>query len=347
MSGPKDIDWHLIEEEIIKRARERELRLEIEREERRLRSEREKIEITVMEEIKLKNLSFQINENCCANKSLMKKLEGLVNEFNMIFERYNGSKYLENKKILREKEIEIKNIINEKNISENYKINILEGFIKDIYAKENKYIEEEKRNKEILERYNDLFLSYEILNEKLDKKKTITKSEDITEIKRQINGLEVEVENLKGYIGEKEDYEYVIESVDEAMNELGYNIISSEVLKKVNRKIVDNIYEFDERSILNVFTSDNGTMMFEITGVSDKKREMSSLEKLKIKESMDSFCGEYEIIKKKLEKKGIVFGRENLRKADERYVRNRVIDSKRIKVENRMSVRKNKNRYIE
>lgn len=250
--------------------------------------------------------------------------------------------------ILKLKKKEVDNLIKEVQIGNDYKVNQIQAFIKDIYRKEEEYLKEEEINKEIVNNYNSLFASYEILREKLDVEVKFTKSRSIEIMKSQFRDLEIEVERLNNCFSEIEDYDYIVQSIDEVMEELGYDILSSEVLNRVNRNIVDSIYSFDDNSVLNLFTSDNGTIMFEVTGISNEKREISSLEKLKLKESMNTFCGKYDAIKKKLAERGIFFGSENLRPADERYARIRVVNENRYKVKNvsKATIRSNKSRYI-
>jgi len=57
---------------------------------------------------------------------------------------------------------------------------------------------------------------------------------------------------------------------------------------------------------------------------------MTSLEALKVKESMESFCTKYPIIKERLKEKGIQMSNENLKPPHERYAR--AIDLSKKKV---------------
>lgn len=445
MSGPKDADWYLSEEERLRRAEERRIRLEQERRDRELTNEIEELKNSIKEEISNKNhknikfieslnkyeleasivkereeiarnievnsrdilnksdcytigakeaylkelnnlgeyindkydeidklnyklfyivnentskefinkinsgsLDFNVKRNDSLSTKSEEKLKSVINEFNKLFNRYCESKYLSEKVILKLKKKEVDNLIKEVRICNDYKVNQIQAFIKDIYRKEEEYLKEEEINKEIVNNYNSLFASYEILREKLDVEVKFTKSRSIEIMKSQFRDLEIEVERLNNCFSEIEDYDYIVQSIDEVMEELGYDILSSEVLNRVNRNIVDSIYSFDDNSVLNLFTSDNGTIMFEVTGISNEKREISSLEKLKLKESMNTFCGKYDAIKKKLAERGIFFGAENLRPADERYARIRVVNENRYKVKNisKATIRSNKSRYI-
>lgn len=271
----------------------------------------------------------------------------VIEEFKNMYEKLNN-KYILNKGILNLKNEEVENLIKDNQLPIEYKISQIKDYIKEIYEKEPGFIEEENLNKKREEDYNSKYALYEIICKNLNIEKELVKTEDITSINKEILLIEEEIDRLKKVLAEKEEYNYIVDSINEIMIELGYNVISSDIMKKVNRTIVDNIYEFDDKSVLNVFTSDNGTIMFEVTGISNEKKEPTSLDKLKIKESMDNFCNKYSLIKEKLAERGILFGKENLKPAEEKYARIRVVSEEKYKVSNKMNVKsKNyKNKYL-
>jgi hypothetical protein len=136
-----------------------------------------------------------------------------------------------------------------------------------------------------------------------------------------IDKLKREVEQKQSDLVKKEEAEYISESINEVMAELGYDVVASDFMTTPKRNIIHNVYEFELGNVINAFTSDNGSLMFEVTGVKEGGAELSSLEKLKIKESMETFCTQYPEVKKRLRGRGIELKFEDLKPPDERYAR--------------------------
>lgn len=255
----------------------------------------------------------------------------VVSEFNQLFNQCVSSAPSEEQSLLHTKKLEVDELLSNEMLSEDYKINQIKLLIKDLYAKQHEY----DINQQLLQQYQQHYVMYQLLCEKLHREVTLNKYPLKSNLNTSLEQLTTTITQYKRQLQEQEDYDYIVSSINEVMEEMGYDIIHSEVLSKVNRNIVDHIYSFNNDSVLNVFTSDNGTIMFEVTGISNEKKEMSSLEKLKIKESMDEFCGQYDQIKQKLAQRGIRFGRENIKPADEKYARVRVVSKEKYDINQR------------
>lgn len=161
---------------------------------------------------------------------------------------------------------------------------------------------------------------------------------------------EAEKELLEKRIGQKREAlskereaSYISESINEVMAELGYDIVASDYMSTPKRNIIHNLYDFGDRNILNVYASDNGSVMFEVTGIKEKE-ELTSMDKLRIKEGMDRFCPQYQKIKEALALKGITICSENLLPADVRYARTVDVEEKRKSGDKRASRRRNNNK---
>ena len=128
--------------------------------------------------------------------------------------------------------------------------------------------------------------------------------------------------------------EYIAKSVHEVMEKLGYDILATDYMVKKKQNIHHHIYEFGFEQAVNVFVSDNGSILFEVSGIGEENTEMTSLQKLKVTEAMEAFCTHYEEIKEELKEKGIHLNNENLSPADEKYARKIDISNKNI-VKNR------------
>ena len=141
--------------------------------------------------------------------------------------------------------------------------------------------------------------------------------------------LKQETDDLEQSLERKEEMNYIANCVHEVIESLGHELIATDYMKTKMRQVEHQIFEIDNNHVVNVFTSDNGSVLFEVTGVSEERREATSLEKLKIKESMGAFCGQYEEIKRRLRERGVELINEDLKQADEKYVRIMNISSKK------------------
>lgn len=138
--------------------------------------------------------------------------------------------------------------------------------------------------------------------------------ENITDLKL----LEESISILKKMIENKKSDEYISETMKKVMSDLGYNVIRSDTVSNANKNIMKNFYDFSKNSILNISSSNDGAVMMEIMG---KHTELTEEEKLTVKCDMDRFCPNYYIIKRELEKYGIILNNEKLFEANIKYVR--------------------------
>ena len=152
-----------------------------------------------------------------------------------------------------------------------------------------------------------------------------------------------EIRRLDQEHTEKQEIEYIVQSVHEVMENLGYDILATDYMVKKKHNVHHNIYEFGFEQAVNVFVSDNGSILFEVTGLGEGQSEMTSLEKLKVTEAMEAFCTHYVDIREELKGKGIYLKNENLSPADERYARMIDISNKKlVKKRNQGSAKVNK-----
>ena len=142
--------------------------------------------------------------------------------------------------------------------------------------------------------------------------------------------LTQETGRLEAQLQKKVQTEYIAQSIDEVMAELGYEIVATDFMTTPQRSTVHHIYEFEQGNVINVYASDNGSLMFEVSGVQGSDSPMTDLEKLKVKESMESFCTKYPVIRDRLKERGIQMNHEDLKPPDVRYAR--AIDLRRKKV---------------
>ena len=199
------------------------------------------------------------------------------------------------------------------------------------FANKKKYDEIYERLWKEKEEYGKLLVHYQTLCQLLNipENEEFFHPEDmmLPEVKER---LKAEIARLDQKHAEQQEINYIVNSVHEVMQSLGYEILATDYMVRKKQNVHHHIYELGFEQAVNVFISDNGSILFEVSGVSNGPKELSSLEKLKVKEAMEAFCTKYEEIKEGLKQKGIHLCNENLSPADERYVRNIDISQKNV-----------------
>lgn len=122
-----------------------------------------------------------------------------------------------------------------------------------------------------------------------------------------LNSLRHEVAELESQSAEIEEQQYISESLDQVMRDMGYNVVGSrEVVKKSGRKFRNELYHFSEGSVVNVTYAANGQISMELGGVDTCDREPSEEESSVLCDEMVEFCDEFPEIERRLKEKGVV-----------------------------------------
>ena len=132
--------------------------------------------------------------------------------------------------------------------------------------------------------------------------------------------IENEIREGNSQLQKINNNELISETIDEVMEELGYSVIAAEHISSPKREVEHHVYQFNNSNVINAFTSDNGSILFEVTGVK-VNNDLSSMEKLKIKEGMDEFCDVYPKISRELENRGVTISLKTVFPADTKYAR--------------------------
>lgn len=160
------------------------------------------------------------------------------------------------------------------------------------------------------------FVTYKSLTSLLEVEMKPTES-----FEHSLEVLNKEIEFLNELYEKKYHNELVSETINEVMDDLGYHLIVSDEIHTPKREIDQRIYEFNNDNVINAYTSDNGTVLFEVTGVKENNDEMTELEKLRVKEGMDDFCSTFPTIQEKLKEKGVQISLKKSFPADVRFAR--------------------------
>lgn len=122
-----------------------------------------------------------------------------------------------------------------------------------------------------------------------------------------LNSLRHKVAELESQSAKIEEQQYISESLDQVMRDMGYNVVGSrEVVKKSGRKFRNELYHFSEGSVVNVTYAANGQISMELGGVDTCDREPSEEESSVLCDEMVEFCDEFPEIERGLKEKGVV-----------------------------------------
>ena len=121
---------------------------------------------------------------------------------------------------------------------------------------------------------------------------------------------------LQANYQEANEREYIIAGVNDVMKDLGYNIISSEYVSKRQ----DNLYEFTNEAGIEVFVSDDGTIMMQVVAMGDNE-DLSGRERQNLVNQMANFCERYPDIKNALKAKGIILKQEKMLPANAEFAK--------------------------
>lgn len=122
-----------------------------------------------------------------------------------------------------------------------------------------------------------------------------------------IADLKAEISKLEAEALENSEQEYIAETIDEVMKEMGYDLIGSrEVTKKSGKRFRDELYTFSEGTAVNIRYDNQGKIAMELGGIDSADRLPSSSEASRLEDEMVAFCDKFTEFEKRLAAKGIV-----------------------------------------
>ncbi|KAA9023913.1 hypothetical protein [Niallia endozanthoxylica] len=242
--------------------------------------------------------------------------------FNELILPYIESNYLQKKNIEEIKALysRTESIFKDEKWDKKYRYAQIDQRLKAFLTTKSKYDREIGVFNQLEQEFEFLLISYQTLCEMLDKE-TVKHPFSIQDGPSQVEALKEDISTLEKQLREKEETEYIANSVNEIMTSLGYEVVSSDIMQTPKRRVVQQLYDFGEDSVINVSASDDGSLLFQVAGISEgPKREASSLEKVRMMENMEKFCEKYPVIREKLLTKGIELTNEDLKPTCEEYV---------------------------
>ncbi len=122
-----------------------------------------------------------------------------------------------------------------------------------------------------------------------------------------------EIARLEQLALEQKEREYIKKSLDEAMQEMGYELIGDRVASKKNgKRIRHELYSLGNGTAVDVTYSENGQITMELGGIDETDRQPDADESAQLVEDMKNFCGDYDALAKRLAEKGITTKRLNI-----------------------------------
>ena len=194
------------------------------------------------------------------------------------------------------------------------------GFLKNFYAMS--VVPFVKACKEYEALYNEYGAEYERKYSIYKENARILGIEpiDIPFSKDAITVLNEKIEVTENAIQHREEQAYISQCVDEAMREMGYEVLGNrDVVKKNGKHFHNELYLFDEGTAVNVTYANDGQITMELGGVDTEDRIPSDQECTGLADEMQSFCKDYAALEKKLQEKGIVTKRISILPPEPQY----------------------------
>lgn len=272
------------------------------------------------------------------NNETKAKLDQEYNKLLELLDFYLHNEYLVSNSIEVE---DFKNatekIYKDKSLDLRYRIEALTSRLSTFKGTKNKYDKEISTNTILKNEFDMLHIEYLSLCNILEEEPQLFELnfQDCHEI---INNLKKEMERQALRLKKKDESNYVIQSINEVMQELGYELLGSEIMENSRMSTQHDIYEFDGGNVINIYTADDSSVLFEVTGVKEDNQELTKIQKVKIKEGMEKFCSQYDVILQKLKDRDIQFEYQSLKEPDIKYARaislDNVIGERKIMKEN-------------
>ena len=163
--------------------------------------------------------------------------------------------------------------------------------------------------------YEEYKTSYEILCKELDLMPQVM---EISE--EAIAFYKSKTEELQDILLKRRTREMVMETIDEVMAEMGYDLVASrDVTKKSGKQYHDELFLYGDGTAISVVQSSEGQITMEIGGLDYGDRMPTSQEAQEMSTQMASFCVDYDKITEALKEHGLDMKQVSRLPADPQY----------------------------
>lgn len=156
--------------------------------------------------------------------------------------------------------------------------------------------------KENREQYNSMLDKYTALCKQIgvQEKQMELSEKGLIELEKSITDLECQA-------NQDAEQAYIIQSVDEVMTEMGYEVIGNRhVRKKSGKEFRSKLFTYEDGTVINMTEASNGQITMEIGGTDIKDRLPNANERVSLRKTMESFCRDFHEIEERLSERGVV-----------------------------------------
>lgn len=182
-------------------------------------------------------------------------------------------------------------------------------YLENFYAMQvSPFVHECQQYMESGEEYEELLAQYGMLaNELGEKQKAYVFS------KQAVEELRKDIARLEKTLMRAREQEYISAAVDEALCEIGYELVGARtVVKRSGKRFKNGLYCIEEGNAVNVTFSDNGQISMELGVLDVVDRAPDEEEAEDLEDAMRAFCADYKKLEARLAKKGILINHMSL-----------------------------------
>lgn len=155
--------------------------------------------------------------------------------------------------------------------------------------------------KEHIDEYEDLLHQYVYLAAE-----TETPAKHFVFSEENIERLQEEISKLNQILLAQKEQEYISAAIDEAMLEMGYELIGEKnVVKRSGKKFKKGLYTLEEGTAVNVTFSDSGQISMELGVLDVQDRVPTESEATELEDDMRAFCVDYSELEQILVRRGV------------------------------------------
>ncbi len=161
-------------------------------------------------------------------------------------------------------------------------------------------------DKKYKNKYEQLLTKYEVLREELNTKDQTQvfayNDEGILLLEQAVSKLEIEANR-------KAEAEYITDSINDIMIEMGYkNIGERHIQKKSGKKYNSELYDYGNGTAVNITYGSDGKISMELGKLDVKDRIPDNEEKASLVNAMETFCLNFNEIENRLLSRGVKVG---------------------------------------
>lgn len=152
------------------------------------------------------------------------------------------------------------------------------------------------------ERYRNEYVRYLALCKQLEEAE---EAFDFTE--EGFAALEKVVFNYEQRVLRSAEQAYISRSVDEVLQEMGYEVIGKrDVRKKSGKSFKSKLLTYEDGTVVNVTESSSGQITMEIGGMDNTDRLPDANERVALQKTMEAFCRDFREIEHRLSERGVI-----------------------------------------